>query len=650
FFAHTNIVFRTFREQANHIPFSDKRREMGTLNGYNACGGYQDVIRKLLLKLEEKQREDPEDFDIHSEKTIMETSYTALALIQTLYLPYHMVPGALVGRELLHWLNSTYVAQTDEGTELLKVDQPWLDPSFWPFIKSCTVRLIFRPVTHYLKQLSEEHEHPATREIADLIVAALDGMPSSEDYDQDADFFDALRQWKTSLHRLTRAKEKHSKSHYEGSVDMEEIVSLIAGKPDALQRICKSCDMTWREAICVYGVWVHPQLTRNDLPDITRELLEEMPVDPTNPEEMLQAALFQADIVKAANIANDIDVWLVAHMIDLLEIVPLPESAVITGLRKYFLIAYAEHVMSDPSLWNISITYLAHCGTRGLGVANEILMRLPFRLADVVLTEESKLPKALARSVGDRVPTLATLNQILDVCQELRLKEAEGAIIRVASQRYCALRLYGKAVSYCGKTLDTRALTRVVHLLLNEYFIGEPIDFVRLVDQIPSQYLYPAEDVSRDFNIFTSRLRFPLKYAEHHYYRSRETSLDNSASMLVETLIDTGTCLAPETWWGLLLTDIGDLLEQGVLLSEEHMNVVLTRLEEVYTKSKLGADSTYLYAMMRRYSMKTQTEALQRLDRVRFILIQSCARAMRMDVGGKDVDGRLDGEESVMQD
>ncbi|KAG8832153.1 hypothetical protein FRC17_001905 [Serendipita sp. 399] len=562
----------------------------------------------------------------------METSYTALALIQTLYLPFQVVPGALVGRELLHWLNSTYVAQTEEGTELLKVDQPWLDPSFWPYIKSCTVRLIFRPVTHYLKQLSEEHEHPATKEIADLIVAALDGMPSSEDYNRDADFFDALRQWKTNLYRLIKAQEKHSSSHYEGSVDMEEIVSLITGKPGSLQRICRSCDMSWREAL-----------------DITRELLEEMPVDPTNPEDMLQAALFQGDIVKAAHIANDIDVWLVAHMTDLLEIVPLPESAVIMGLRKYFLIAYAEHLMSDPSFWRFSIEYLAHCGSRGLGVANETLMRLPFRLNNIVLAEENKYPKALARIVGNQTPTMADLDEILKKCRELGLKEAEKAIIRVASQKLCALRLYGKAVSYCAQTLDTRALIRVVHLLLNEYFEGEPIEFVQLVDQIPSPYLYPPADASVELGTFTSRLGFTIRYAEHHYHRSRGAQPLLSASILVSTLLDIGNCLAPESWWGLLLADIGDLLEkEDVLLDEEQMNIVLTRLEEVYTKSKLGANNDYLWALKRRYSMRTQTEALQRLDRVRFTLIQSCARAMRMNVGGKDDDGRLDGEESVM--
>jgi nuclear pore complex protein Nup85 len=113
--------------------------------------------------------------------------------------------------------------------------------------------------------MANSHSSPATKEVAELISTALNGMPSSEDYEQEMDYFDAHRQWKTSLYRLTRVTEKHANTRYEGKVEMEEITRLIRGDPDALRQICLSCGLTWRDAVCVYGIWVQHNLTRQGL-------------------------------------------------------------------------------------------------------------------------------------------------------------------------------------------------------------------------------------------------------------------------------------------------------------------------------------------------------------------------------------------------
>lgn len=60
------------------------------------------------------------------------------------------------------------------------------------------------------------------------------------------------------------------------------------------------------------------------------EIVEEMPVDPTSLEDQLHAALFAADVITAARLANDIDIWLVAHMVDILETLTLPEAPTLT--------------------------------------------------------------------------------------------------------------------------------------------------------------------------------------------------------------------------------------------------------------------------------------------------------------------------------
>lgn len=125
-------------------------------------------------------------------------------------------------------------------------------------------------MTHFLKKLCESHNNAATKEIATLIVAGLNSMPSSEEYDLESDYSDAHRQWKTSLHKLQQAIEKHANSRYDGKADMEEIAMLMEGSAGILQKLCVSCGLTWRDAICVYGIWIHPRLTREELPYVYR--------------------------------------------------------------------------------------------------------------------------------------------------------------------------------------------------------------------------------------------------------------------------------------------------------------------------------------------------------------------------------------------
>ena len=92
-------------------------------------------------------------------------------------------------------------------------------------------------------------------------------MPNSEDYDREADYFDAHRQWKTGLHRLQRTAAKHATGgRYEGKNELEELVALVGGDARVLISLCTACGMGWRDATCLYGIWVQPSMTRTNLP------------------------------------------------------------------------------------------------------------------------------------------------------------------------------------------------------------------------------------------------------------------------------------------------------------------------------------------------------------------------------------------------
>lgn len=53
--------------------------------------------------------------------------------------------------------------------------------------------------------------------------------------------------------------------------------------------------------------------------DVIAQVLEDMPPDPTSLEDMIHAALFTGDPLKALDHAAKLDPWLSAHLADMME-------------------------------------------------------------------------------------------------------------------------------------------------------------------------------------------------------------------------------------------------------------------------------------------------------------------------------------------
>jgi hypothetical protein len=57
--------------------------------------------------------------------------------------------------------------------------------------------------------------------------------------------------------------------------------------------------------------------------DVVNQILESMPADPTDLEDMIHVALFRGEPMEALSYAAKLDVWLAAHWVDLMEAVDL---------------------------------------------------------------------------------------------------------------------------------------------------------------------------------------------------------------------------------------------------------------------------------------------------------------------------------------
>lgn len=136
-----------------------------------------------------------------------------------------------------------------------------------------------------------------------------------------------------------------------------------------------------------------------------------------------------------------------------------------------------------------------------MGMINEFLLTLPFSISNIEEVEEpisvsTSQAVALSGAKKKKSAPVAELDEILAFCVDHNLHATVRGICRVrgwavavamgylspalafqvASRRLAEMRLYGKAVEYCAKTADSRALNRVVGALSNEYLLhGKPL-------------------------------------------------------------------------------------------------------------------------------------------------------------------------------
>ena len=86
------------------------------------------------------------------------------------------------------------------------------------------------------------------------------------------------------------------------------------------------------ESNCRESVLPTPQFYRLRCSDsdVTAAVLADLPMDSTSIEDVLHASLLTKEAAKVARAANDMDLWLAAHITDLMLPLGLPESSVLS--------------------------------------------------------------------------------------------------------------------------------------------------------------------------------------------------------------------------------------------------------------------------------------------------------------------------------
>ncbi|KAH9987143.1 nucleoporin Nup85-like protein [Russula compacta] len=579
-------------------------------------------------------RTQPLQYDANHYRTL----YTCLSLFVVLYLPEAGFDDAPVGEELMEWLNTHFIEpSSEEGDHLSSQDNPWQDESFWPYLTRSVLRGFSKAPVFLLETLSR-HPSEHLQSVAQHLAPLLSSHPRIVQFSSERDFVIALRRWKEKVKtlrlELDRVPEDAREDEFENWwKSFSNIVGILEGRPEIIQNICLDLNADWKEVCAAWSIFVNHRLRRQDLPEVVNQILENMPPDPTDLEDMIHVTLFRGETMEALSCATRLDVWLAAHWVDLMEAVDLLNTRVSDdsdiSIRDQYILSYADYLYSDPALWRITVAYMCSCGPIGRERADQVLLRVPISLKPNA--GDSSDVNATAH-LGE-VP--AALRAVIETCHEYGREPVRRMVCTIAARNFLKHREYGLAVSYATSAENWTWLGRIVDAVLAEYIKHGPEVFARSVAAVAPSLQELRAHPSAD-GVFTHRLMFAVRYAEFHQRRLSGDLQEAALDLLTMFNED----LAPKTWWGVLLCDAVELIRNDDLMLYSSSGAVelLKRLEEVHLRASQGSGDAYLSILMTTMGGSNEAEALQRLKSARLSLAKYYAKCTMVS-GGRDIRG-----------
>ncbi|OBZ66762.1 Nuclear pore complex protein Nup85 [Grifola frondosa] len=557
------------------------------------------------------------------------------------------IGGFPVGDELMDWINNHFIEpSTEEGDRLSSEDRPWEDPAFWPYLTRTTLRGLSKASSFFLNVLSDNHPSQNLQELSRNLCPLVADYPRLQNFSTEREFAKAFRRWRDKVKMLRIALDRVPDDDREDGFDnwwdrLSDVIGILEGREDIIKRICLDQGQIGRKFV-LCGVYLSIPGYDDEIyrdywvpSEVVTHILDEMPSDPTDHEDMIQTSLFLGKPVQALSEAAQMDIWLAAHVADMMECLDLFDADEFDdselSLRDQYIIDYAEHLRTDPALWRLTVDYMYSCGPVGIEMADQVLMHVPLRLRPA--KNEPTVADDNAKIRAGAV--VGVLKEISQTCFDYQREGVRRMVCRVAAQTFIQEKEYALAVSYCVSAEDWPGLGHVVDRVLDEYIARGPEQFARLVANIaPTLHSLRADTGAGAHEVFVYRLAFAVRFAEFHRRRING-ELQDAATDVVAMFREE---VAPKSWWAVLLCDAVELLQYGggMLFAPHDACLLIHKLEEIHVRTAQGAKEDYL-AILAKLSKGGDKHALQRLQVVRLALVKYYARCGVVGVGGKNV-------------
>ena len=118
------------------------------------------------------------------------------------------------------------------------------------------------------------------------MASLLEKHPRQTRFSTEKEFFTTSRRWKDRSRalrlELDRVPEDDRNDGFEDWWEnMSELLGILEGREEILQRVCLLLESGWKEMVCAYGIWIDVGLRRAELPYVWPSNLPFLPRLPT---------------------------------------------------------------------------------------------------------------------------------------------------------------------------------------------------------------------------------------------------------------------------------------------------------------------------------------------------------------------------------
>ncbi|KAG0204874.1 Nucleoporin nup85 [Mortierella sp. GBA30] len=475
------------------------------------------------------------------------------------------------------------------GESLLEAPRRLHHPDFWPYILQCIIRGMKRSVVFMLEQTMNDEENEDDADALESLLKIVRGMPSEETAGSDGWAQEKHRKWTEQCLRF-----KGSPQLARLGAEAIVVIRILTGDEDAIMKATDS----WEEALCAIVLYTDPNCSRNALgPILTRcaeFYLEDKAVSLL---ARIKIAILELDAITTVRYCGNFHPWLVAHLADVLHQYGYLDMSDIhlqdivamgwdSNIRDFFIMSYAQSLMSDLGLWEAIAGYLLHSGHSGRAMLSEWICHVPLE-------------------------SPAKAEMVLKFCEENNLTESLRSINRVMAVEEEKQGRYAVAIKHFMASKDQDHVARVVDNLMQRYLVSGDWD---LDDTLRTISEWATHSV---------HVEFLYDYARFHQcYKNGQM---NGAGRILVSLLESHR--APMKYWAVLLFDALPLLEnKNALVFDSRETYVMMRCLEDLVGSQ--HKSEYLQLLPTKISSQESSveEKEQQLDVVRMSLVRNLSR------------------------
>lgn len=117
----------------------------------------------------------------------------------------------------------------------------------------------------------QHHPSEKLQRLTSTLIPLIEGQPRLVNFAAETEFAFAMRRWSDKVKALRIEMNKIPEdSRSDDFADwwdkLSDIVGILEGRSDVLQRVCEDLGADWKEVCVAWTVFVDPRTRRQDLP------------------------------------------------------------------------------------------------------------------------------------------------------------------------------------------------------------------------------------------------------------------------------------------------------------------------------------------------------------------------------------------------